>query len=260
MPDATTENTAGSQPPTPETGPQGPLTWREIGRDLLRPTRSQLAIAAILLFCGLALTMQLSTRAEQRYTNLRQDDLVAILDDVTAETRRLESEIAELELTKARLQSGADASAVARAEAKERLDALELLGGTVRAQGPGIRVTIVDQAGKVTPEIFLNALGELRDAGAEVIEVNDKVRLVAGSWVEAGKGGLVVDGVQLASPYVLESIGDPDTLAEATRFRGGLVSTIEGERVNGSATVVKVTDLRIDTVRAARTNRYARPV
>lgn len=247
--------------PDPQQTPDdpGPRTWAEIARDLLRPGRSQLVVGLMLLLSGLALTVQLQGRADQRYTTLRQADLVAILDDVTAESRRLEEEIATLESTRRQLQSGADASALAREEALRRLDALELLGGTVAARGPGVRVTIVDPELKVTPEIFLNAVEELRDAGAEVIEVNDRVRLVASSWVAARDGGLVVDGLALEGPYVVEAIGDPETLAEATRFRGGLVSTVEGERVGGSALVVKVDELRIDSLHVPQEQRFARP-
>lgn len=233
--------------------------WARIGRDLLRPSRSQLVVAVVLLLCGFALTMQLAGNREQRYSNLRQDELVAMLDDVQGEARRLEGEISQLELTRGRLQSGAESSAVAREEALRRLDALELLGGTVPAHGPGIRVTISDPAGKLSPEILLNTVEELRDAGAEVMEIDDRVRLVTTSWFATVDGRLQADGVPLGASVVIEAIGDPDTLSEATRFRGGLVSTIEGERVGGTATVTKVDDLTIDSVVEPRESRFARP-
>ncbi len=239
--------------------PEAPRgAWGRIRRDLVRPNRSQLLVAAVLLLFGFALTMQLSGHRDQRYTNLRQDELVAMLDDVQAEARRLEGEITQLEITRERLQSGVETSAIARQEALRRLDALELLGGTVPAQGPGIRVTITDRQGKVTPEILLNTVEELRDAGAEVMEVNDRVRLVANSWFATVDGRVEADGVPVGTTIVLEAIGDPDTLSEATRFRGGLVATIEGERVGGTARVVKVDDLVIDSVVTPRTPRFAR--
>lgn len=243
----------------PEVPDRQDRTWAEIGRDLLRPSRSQLIVAVVLLLCGLAVTVQLSGIRDERYTTLRQDDLVAMLDDVTAESRRLEAEIAELEATRRQLQSGVDANEVAREEARRRLDSLELLGGTVAASGPGIRVSITDGQGKVSPEILLNAIEELRDAGAEVLEIDDRVRLVAGSWVRSDDGVLVVDDVRLGRTIVIEAIGDPDTLEEATRFRGGLVSTIEGERVGGTARVTKAADLTISSVVTPEPLRHARP-
>ena len=249
MPDREDEQ----QQPAPQS------VWRRMASDLVRPSRSQLLVAVILLLSGLAVTMQLAGPSDQRYTTLRQDELVAMLDDVTAESRRLEAEVADLEGTRQRLQSGADASAVARDEALRRLDALELLGGTAPAWGPGIRVTIVDPEGRLTPEIMLNTIEELRDAGAEVMEIDDRIRLVTNSWVGGSAGQLEVDGVPLGDSIIIEVIGAPDTLAEATRFRGGLVSTIEGERVGGTARVAEMDELRIDSVITPEEPRFARP-
>lgn len=242
-------------------GPRAPGgdVWGRIRQDLLKPSRMQLVIGVILLLVGFALTMQLSGGRDQRYSNLRQDELVAMLDDVQAEARRLEGEIAQLEVTRQRLESGAASSAVARQEALRRLDALELLGGTAPAEGPGIRITITDPGGRLTTEILLNTIEELRDAGAEVMEIDDAVRLVTSTWFAEVDGQLQVDGVPLGRIIVLEAIGDPDTLSEATRFRGGLVATIEGERVGGTAQVVEEDAVRIDTVVNPAEPRFAQP-
>ncbi len=239
--------------------PREESAWKRVRRDLLRPTRAQLAVGAVLLVSGLGLSMQLSGAEEQRYSTLRQDELVAMLDDVTAESRRLEADLATLEATRATLRSGADADAAAREAAHRRLDSLELLAGTAPAVGPGITVTIDDPGRRVTTEIMLNAIGELRDAGAEVIEVDGRVRLVAGSWVGNPGGVLTVDGVRLGTTFTLTALGDPQTLGEATRFRGGLVTTIEGERVGGTARVEQSASLRIDSVVKPAPLRYARP-
>lgn len=248
-------------PETPEREQEGrgPVTWRELGRDILKPGRGQLVIALILALVGFALTLQLRQPEETRYSTLRQSELVSMLDDVTAETRRLEGEIAQLEATRTQLESGADASEVARQQAESRLETLEILGGTAPVQGAGIRITIHDPNNKVTTEIMLNTIEELRDAGAEVLEIDDRIRLVASSWVARDDQGLSVDGVRVGNPFTIEAIGDPSTLAEATRFRGGLVSTIEGERVGGQAQVVEVSDLVIASVVAPAEPQYARP-
>ncbi len=242
-------------PPAPR-----PFTVRDLGRDLLRPSRSQFVLAVVLCLCALAVTIQVQSRAtDDQYSTLRRAELVSLLDDLQADNRRLESEIADLEATERRLKSGVDASQLARDEARRRLDSLGLLAGTTPARGPGIRIVISDPAAKVTPEIVLNAIEELRDAGAEVIEVNDRIRLVASSWVGGTAGDLVMDGVAAARPLSLDVIGNPRTLAEATRFRGGLVSTIEAPRVGGEVSVTELTEVTIDAVVGSRTLRFARP-
>lgn len=244
----------------PEQSPSPPTrTWRELGRDLIRPSRGQLVLGVILLVCGLALTMQLQEDQDARYSNLRQEELVSILDDVSSESQRLEDEIAALESTKRQLESGVNAREVAQVEAERRLQSLELLAGASPVEGPGIRVSIYDPRQKLSTEIMLNAIEELRDAGAEAIEVNDEVRVVASTWLDMENGQLVMDGVTLSAPYRIEAIGDSSTLVEAVRFRGGLVSTVEGERVGGVAQVVEVNDLAIDSIHRARTPEYAQP-
>ena len=113
-----------------------PVTWRELARDFVKPGRAQVVFAAILLVCGLAVAMQVRTQAQQTdYSSLRHADLVRLLDDVNAESRRLEGEIAELEQTQRQLQGGVDRERVARDEAQRRLDVLSILGGTAPASG-----------------------------------------------------------------------------------------------------------------------------
>lgn len=227
---------------------------------LVKPTRTQGILAAVLFVCGLGVTMQLQSQAgDDGLRSLRRDELVAMLDDLTAQSRSLDAEIGQLEETRRQLQTGADADQVAREAAQKRLDTLEVLGGTVAATGPGVRIVIHDPQRKVTPEILINCIEELRDAGAEVMEVNDRIRLVASSWVSSGAGGLVVDNQAVQQPIVLDVIGDPQTLAEASRFRGGLISTVEGSQVGGRVELTSVDQVRIDAVVTPRAPRFARP-
>lgn len=240
--------------------PQGPVTWRELGRDFLKPNRAQLVLAVILLVCGFAAAVQVQSRGvQQDYANLRRADLVQLLDDLNAESRRLESELIDLERTHQQLLSGADRQRVAREEAQRRLDVLSILAGTAPATGQGVRITINDPNGKVTPEILLNALEELRDAGAEVMELNGTVRVVATSWVGTGPGGLIVDDQTLSRPIVISAIGDPHALSEAARFRGGLVSEVQDDRVGGSVTIVTDQQIVITAIHSPKALQFARP-
>jgi len=246
----------------PETdGPPAGGGPRELARALVRPTRSHLLVAVILLLFGLVITLQVRNHsADQDYSSLRRSELVAILDDLTAESRRLEAEIAELRSTQQQLRTGADRRQVALAEAERRRSMLAILGGTAPAAGEGIRVVITDPNHAVGESTLLNAIGELRDAGAEVIEVNDAVRVVASTWVHSQPDGeLVVDGTKLARPVQLEAIGDPHALTEALRFRGGLVSEIQDPRIGGTVSIVSDTAIAVDSVREPTTPRFARP-
>lgn len=245
---------------TPEQPHRDRPAPKELWRAFIRPGRGQLVVGLALFLTGLIVAMTLQSQANQpEFANVRQADLVQLLDNVTAETRRLESEVRELENARNDLRSGADQQAAAEEEAQRRLDQAKILAGTARAAGPGVRIKLIDPKGNITPELMLDAVEELRDAGAEVIEINDSARLVANSWFSSRDGKIVVDGKELNAPYSIEAIGDPATLEAGARFRGGLVSEVEGERVGGQVSIEQVQRLRIDTLAQPKPYNFATP-
>lgn len=228
--------------------------------DLFRPSRGQALVGVLLALVGLAITWQVRLLSSQEdYSTLRRGELVSILDDLTAESRRLETQVAELEQTRAELESGADSQQAAAEEAGRRRDQLAILAGTVSATGQGIRVVIQDPELKVGGSVLLNAISELRDAGAEVIEINDAIRVVATSYVSGDGPELCVDGAVLQRPIVIEAIGESHALSEALRFRGGLASEIADERIGGSVAIEEKDSVEIASVRALPEPSFARP-
>jgi uncharacterized protein YlxW (UPF0749 family) len=233
----------------------------KLQRAFLHPGKGQLIAAAILLLVGVAGVMQIKINtADATYSGARREDLIQLLDGLGAQSRRLESEIAELEQTRNSLKSGADSGRTARDAVRRQVQDLSILAGTVPAEGLGIRMHISDPAGKVNAEVLLDAVEELRDAGAEVIEINDTVRIVASSWFgQDGQGGLLIDGTSVTRPITIEAIGDPHALEEAAQFRGGIVSEIEGPRIGGHVQIEKPDPVAIDSLHATNENQYARP-
>ena len=227
----------------------------------LRPSRGQFAAGVALFLTALIVVVTLRSQANQpEFANVRQADLIQLLDNVTGETRRLEDEVRELEQARTELLSGADRDEAAREAAARRLEEAQIIAGTVPVTGPGVRIEIEDPQARVSAELLLDAVEELRDAGAEVIELNDTVRLVMRSWFGTDQSGLLAaDGVTLEAPYVIEAIGEPATLEAGARFRGGLVSEIEGERVGGRVVITQEDSLAIDSVAAPGENEFARP-
>lgn len=230
-------------------------------RSLFRARPGQLVVAIVLAVFAMGVVMQIrASSQDEAYASLRRSDLVQMLDGLTQETRRLERELAELEQTRDELLTGQDSERVGREQAEKRLTTMQILAGTIPAEGPGVVIEIRDPQGKVGVDEILNAIGEMRDAGAEVIEFNDSIRVVASSWVGQSRDGLVVDGKPLNTPIRMEVIGDPHALEEGARFRGGLVSEITGPRVGGEVTVTPRDWIRIDALHEPRENQYAEPV
>jgi uncharacterized protein YlxW (UPF0749 family) len=224
---------------------------------LRRPGSRGQAIAAVLLavlgFAGV--TQVRSNSRDDSYIGARQGDLIQYINNLSLASRRAESEISQLQQTRDSLGNDTVARRTALERARQQADTLGILAGTVPASGPGIRVTVTGAGNAVGTNQLLNGLQELRDAGAEVIELNGRVRVVAQTALQDTAGGVRVDGKLLRTPYVIEAIGDPQTLATALDFTGGFTAGVRS--VGGKVEVRQLDRVEISTVRPASAPRYA---
>jgi uncharacterized protein YlxW (UPF0749 family) len=256
------ETPVGERPAdqTEQSADATPSTRDRLRASLLHPGRGQILAAVILLVVGAAGVMQIRINAAgDTYASARREDLIQLLDGLSAESRRLEGEIAQLEQTRSNLQSGADTQRVAREEAEKHFSELSILAGTAPAEGPGIRMRIADPKAAVDAGVLLDAVEEMRDAGAEVIEVNNTIRIVGSTWFGSDANGLVIDGKPVSRPITFEVIGEPHSLEEAARFRGGIVSEITGPKIGGQVQIEPQSRVVIESLHAASENQYARP-
>ena len=215
------------------------MSARRWGR-LLAPRlrRVDVAVAVLLGLLGFAAVVQVrSTQEDGPLAAARQEDLVQILDDLDNRDDRLRAEVSALEQAQRELTTGSGRTQAALDEARRRAQLLGVLAGTVPASGPGVVVTITDPDGALRPDVLLDALEELRAAGAEAVQVDGRapeggaersVRVVAAtSFVTGDRGGIVVDGTELRAPYRFVVVGDPATLTSALRIPGGVVDNVE---------------------------------
>jgi uncharacterized protein YlxW (UPF0749 family) len=249
--------------PTPMPQPKKPRSPNLALRRLkagFKPSRGQAIVAVVLALVACMAVVQVRVnRADDGYQNARREDLIAILDGLGQNTRRLESEITELEERKNSLSSSADKAQTAREQAEAQVRVLGILAGTQPAQGPGVRITLNDPDNKMTSSNLLDAIEELRDAGAEAIQINGSVRVVASTDFVDDAPGIRIDGLKVNSPYVIEAIGESHNLAEAANFPGGLVSEVTGPQVGGTADVNELELVQITALHAPEEHRYARP-
>jgi uncharacterized protein YlxW (UPF0749 family) len=254
-----------NQQPQPQPQPQSQPDGRpapQTGRQRLvaglwppRVTRAQLIVAVLLFILGLGLAIQVrSTSDNSALRGARQEDLVRILDELDDRTQRLEDEKRRLEDQRTELVNSSDQAEEARKQTLEKERQLGILAGTVAAQGPGITLTIAN-AGAVEPDMLLDAVQELRAAGAEAIQVND-VRVVADSYISGEAGDIEVDGRDIAAPYRFKVIGKPQDLEPALNIPGGVVQTLEKEQA--TATVTRSEKIVVDALRPAERPDYAR--
>lgn len=246
-------------PPDSTAGP-GPVSGRPAWRRLMRMgsprlTRANLIVGLLALALGFAIAAQVRQTDLEGLSNLRSDELVRILDNVTQENSRLSGEIRELERTRGQLAAGAT-SEEARAAAQARLDAVQVLSGTVAATGPGIEMTITDPERRVQAAHLLDALQELRDAGTEAVDING-VRVVASTYFTDLDGAIGISGQRVEPPYVILAIGDPPTMAAAMDIPGGVRESVR--RVNAEAQVEQRDSLDITSLHTPMTPEYAQP-
>ncbi len=219
--------------------------------------RASLLIGVLCLLLGFALAVQVrTTSATSGLGAARQDELVRILDDLSAREDRLRQDIGTQEDTRDELATGGNQAETALEEAQLREEQLAILAGTVPAQGPGIQLTVSDPDGEVGPEVLLDAIQELRAAGAEAIQIGD-VRIGVSSAVTGDPGSLVVDDEPLRAPYRIVAIGDPPTLETALNIPGGVVNTVN--RAGGEARIEQRDEVAITALRVIEEPEYARP-
>lgn len=230
-----------------------------------RARRVDVLVAALLLLLGFGLAVQVrSTRSDGLLTNARQEDLVQILDELSNRSDRLRQEVATLTVTRSRLTSGSGADQAALAEAVRRTQLLGVIAGTVAATGPGITVLISDPHTQVSASVLLDALEELRNAGAEAVQIEGSrldggqvaVRVVAQTALVDTAAGIEVDGTPLVAPYRFVVIGDPSTLAGAMAIPGGVEDAVR--QVRGTTDVARAERVRVGALRAVSAPRYAR--
>ncbi len=257
--------------------------WQRL-RSALRPhaSRGHVLPALLCAVLGFAVVVQVQSTQSAGLDGLRQQDLVRILDDVTARSARLSTEARDLQDTRDKVAGGSDGSRAALEAAQAREQVLGILAGTLPATGPGINLTITDPRNEVGADVLLDTLQELRDAGAEAVEISSPggpaVRVIAstalvdpsgegagpsggsgsGATPSAGAGTrVVVDGTPLSSPYRFTVIGDPRTLAAALDIPGGVLDVLHQRGAEGVVTQLETAT--VASLRAAPSPRYARP-
>jgi uncharacterized protein YlxW (UPF0749 family) len=228
-------------------------TWRS----LLRPASSQLVMALLLAGLAFAMTAQIRHKDTADYSGVRGGELVELLRSLDAANERISTQVSDLTLTRNELLSSTKRSEKAERQARKRADDLSILAGSAGASGPGVTLTIDDPDEKIDAAALLNAVEELRDAGAEVVAIDGSARVVAQTYFLDDDNGVRVGGRAVKRPFVIEAIGDPSTMAEAVKFRGGLADKVHNR--GGTLSVSTSDKITITALADVKRPEYAQP-
>ena len=117
---------------------------------------------------------------------------------------------------------------------------LRLLLGEIPAYGEGIRVTLKDgeyDPNSTNPNEYIvheshvfNVINELKVSGAEAISINGQ-RLKSNSYIRCNGPVITIDGKQYPAPFIIEAVGDQETLISALKITGGVFDQLLNDRI-----------------------------
>lgn len=258
--DAEDEPTPAPAPDRTEATPEaaGSGVGARLRAALAAPSRRQVVVAVLLGALGFAAVTQVRVAGqEDNYSSLRQQDLIDVLGALSGARQRAEADIERLEGVRDDLRDDSTRRQTALDEANQEAADLAVLAGTVPVTGPGIRITITEDEGTVRLSSLLDTIQELRTFGAEAMQINGAVRVVAQTSFAQTTGGFLVDGELVEAPYVLDVIGEPGGLSSALVFALGPKKQLEED--GASLEVDELASLDIEAVRDAGNARFAEP-
>jgi uncharacterized protein YlxW (UPF0749 family) len=151
----------------------------------------------------------------------RKDELIALVSVRQERTERLGAQLAGLRATLDAVNAAATRNLPML---NARLAQVEAAAGLTAIRGPGLRVTFADagehctgsrrELCRVLDADLQHAVNTLFAAGAEAIAVNGE-RVMATTAIRSAGEAVLVNYRVLTSPYVLDAVGDADTLARA---------------------------------------------
>lgn len=216
---------------------------------------SSVLVTLMCALLGFAYMTQINN-SKSTYETLDETELVRLLNESNTQITNLEQRKSQLTEQLNSLKSAADEQEQARKIAKQNEDTSGLISGRLPAKGSGITVRVSRGSTKVDASIMFNLIEELRNAGAEVIAIND-VRVVASTYIQDADEGLIADGTTIKPTYVVKAIGNPQELSNAVDIAGGVGAQLQ-VKYGASVDVQSSDNIIIDEVHVATPNTYAK--
>ncbi|HZP84860.1 MAG TPA: DUF881 domain-containing protein [Chthonomonadaceae bacterium] len=181
-----------------------------------------------------------------------------------------ESEIKKLRARQTELENQIAKRTDAASTINKDLQDTKFLAGLTEAEGPGVQVTLLDSQKHETgdspmgqlsllihDEDIARVVNELKASGAEAIAVNGQ-RVAITTAIRCVGPVVHVNGVPTAPPYVIQAIGNPDTMFTGLNMRDGVLD--EMRRFDPAmARVEKKKLLKLPAFAGGTTLHYARP-
>lgn len=192
------------------------------------------SISIVCVILGILLSLQLKSVQENAaaddWNTNRMQRLQILLDEERETNARQKERIEELE---EEVQTYRQAAAGGGREETflDEIARLEKLAGLTDVVGPGVEVVLSDSTAPgsdhylIHDSDLLSVVNELRDSGAEAISINGN-RILSTTEIRCSGSVVTVNGKRTSAPFVIDAIGDQETMFNALMMRNGVVDVL----------------------------------
>jgi uncharacterized protein YlxW (UPF0749 family) len=231
----------------------------------------QIAIGFVCLIMAFAITLQIRSVSYNRANNPDTARAADLQQQLRVERERnailYEQQLvlsSDLEEFKEEATKSSDYSKVL----SKQLERAEILAGLTVVEGTGIIVTLRDStaqnAANLDPNLYvvhdtdiLWLINELRDAGAEAIQLNGE-RLVSTSEIRCAGATVSVNNNRYSEPFEIVAIGDSANMENALLMRDGVYDTLRGYGIE--ITIKKASKVTVNAYKGNILFKHALPI
>ncbi|WP_303799364.1 DUF881 domain-containing protein [Alicyclobacillus macrosporangiidus] len=210
-------------------------------------TKLTLSLTVVAVVLGFMISVQYKQQASARVTPVpmaRDTDeqrMVAQLDALKQANAQAQKELADITSKLSVYEKQSAGSDGSLKQLQQMLQDERILAGLTAVTGPGVSVTLMDgvaKGGDVSQYLthdwdIRSVINELFTAGAEAVSING-YRVVATSGVFCTGPVVRVNDHRIGAPFVIQAIGDPQTLKSALTQQGGVLDALRQRGVNVS--------------------------
>ncbi|OPX83077.1 MAG: hypothetical protein A4E52_01932 [Pelotomaculum sp. PtaB.Bin013] len=191
------------------------------------------------MFAVIGLVLGLMLAFQFRFTKeIQRIESVQRVQELSTEVSQMKNDHEALQTQVNTLRAELDSATPQSPDLKDELEKAKAEAGVSDLSGPGVEVTLNDSNIILRPgqnpnlyvlhdEDLLKVLNEINAAGAEAVSINGQ-RLLATTEVRCTGPTIVLNkSKRLAPPYVITAIGNPDTLENSLKMKGGVAEDLQ---------------------------------
>lgn len=210
---------------------------------------SSVLVTVLCALLGFSYAIQLNNTTST-YETMSEDELTKLISETSTQVQKLEQRKSELSNQLDSLKDTADKNEKAAEIARQNAESNGILSGRLPVSGEGVVIRISKGSKRdIDASILFTLLEELRNSGAEVIEIND-IRVITSTYISDTADGLDCDGTNIKAPFIIRAIGDSDNLQNAVNLAGGVGSRLKVKH-GATVSIVPSDKVEITSTRSA---------